>query len=57
MIFRYVAERWGADRAIDLYTKIASGRPGAVQSVLGMSEKAFEQSWTAWLVKQVRAGH
>ena len=56
MVFRYVADRWGAEKAVDLYVRIASGQKNSAQAVLGVSSASFESAWTTWLVKQVRSG-
>jgi hypothetical protein len=55
MVFRYVATRWGATKAIAMYTHIIGGRSGAAREVLGVEPAAFERGWAAWVTKQLRA--
>jgi hypothetical protein len=54
MIFRYVAVTYRTEKAIAFYIRIASGQQGSAQAVLGVSREAFEATWTAWLIRQIR---
>jgi hypothetical protein len=55
-VFRFVAGRWGPDRASDLYADTVSGVPLATATtrVLSIDQAAFLQQWAAY-VRQLPA--